>query len=151
MQMDDKVNCVDIRLDERQTRPPPRFTQGTLVDKAGGAMASVAKFVTDPALKKMLKDTAGLGTPATRTEIVKKLFARQFIKSGTGKVRHYIFPTELGCRLVDHVLPELKDPGLTALFEQELERIKQGKSTRQAFIDKQVVFLERVIAKEKAA
>ncbi len=114
-------------------------------------MASVAKFVTDPALKKLLKDTAGLGTPATRTEIVKKLFARKFITSGTGKQKHYIFPTELGCRLIDKVLPELKDPGLTALFEQELERIKQGSSTRQAFIDKQVTFLQRVIAKEKAA
>jgi len=151
MQVDDAVTCVDMRLEERQTKPPARFTQGTLVDKAGGAMASVAKFVTDPALKKLLKETAGLGTPATRTEIVKKLFARKFIKSGAGKAKHHILPTEPGYRLVDHVLPELKDPGLTALFEQELERIKQGKSTRQAFIEKQVAFLERVIAKEKAA
>ncbi len=151
MQVNDQVNCISMRLDARQTKPPPRFTQGTLVDKAGGAMASVAKFVHDPALKKLLKDTAGLGTPATRTEIVKKLFARKFIQSGTGKQKNTILPTELGCRLVDHVLPELKDPGLTALFEQELERIKNGACTRQAFIDKQVAFLQRVIEKEKAA
>ncbi len=62
----DAAHVADATLETKQTQPPPRYTEGTLI----AAMKSIGKHVSDPQLKRVLRDTAGLGTEATRAGII---------------------------------------------------------------------------------
>lgn len=66
----DPVTCIDGKMDEKQTSPPKRFTDATLLS----AMTGIARYVSDPEIKKVLRDTDGLGTEATRAGIIELLF-----------------------------------------------------------------------------
>jgi DNA topoisomerase-3 len=115
---------------ECQTKPPARYTDGTLIDD----IKTIGKFVTDPALKRRLKETSGLGTEATRAAILKNLRGRHFIEL-RGK---HLVSTPLGRALIgilEQKLPALIDPGMTAVWETELEEIAQGSKPRERFLD----------------
>jgi DNA topoisomerase III len=112
-----------------KTKPPARYTEGTLVED----MKSVSKFVSDPRLKAILKETSGIGTEATRANIIKTLRDRAFLEA-RGKT---IISTSSGralIRTLEENLPELIDPGQTALWEQKLEAIG-GEMTAASFMD----------------
>ncbi|MEA3291736.1 MAG: DNA topoisomerase 3, partial [Pseudomonadota bacterium] len=72
----DPVRAAEAKVENRQTRPPAHYTDDTLIE----AMTSIAKFVTDPKLKKVLRETSGIGTSATRSDIIKTLRKRAYIK-----------------------------------------------------------------------
>ena len=87
----------------------------------------------------------GLGTPATRAEIIEKLLHTSYIER-SGKE---LVPTSKGKQLIDLVAPELRSPELTAQWEQALTDIAKGKGNKQAFIQgirKQTVKLVKDIA-----
>ncbi len=115
-----KIARADVKAEK--TKPSPRFDGGSLID----AMKNVHKFVTDPAVKQRLRETEGIGTEATRANIIEQLLRRGYLSEvRAGKKSHYV-STEKG-RLTIRVLPtEITKPDLTGWFEGQLEKIVSG-------------------------
>lgn len=117
-------------LDAKKTKPPSRFTEATLLK----AMENVASFVDDPSAKKTLKETSGIGTPATRSNVIETLKARNYIVIK----KKQISPTEVAFTLIDAmraVAPGYANPVMTARWEDILEEIAGGKNLVKAFVD----------------
>jgi len=111
---------------DRQTRPPPRHTEATLL----GAMESAGREIEDEALRAAMKDT-GLGTPATRASTIETLLKRKFI-AREGKV---VVATPTGIALIERLpVPTLASPELTGAWEARLARISRGQEARAAFM-----------------
>jgi DNA topoisomerase-3 len=107
----------------KQTRPPPHFTEATLLT----AMESAGKALEDKELSDAMKET-GLGTPATRAEIIETLLRRQYLQR-KGKS---LEATVRGIHLIELVHPQVKSPLMTGQWEAQLQRIQRGKA---AFAD----------------
>lgn len=135
----DQVKCHGAKRKDAKTKPPARFSEGTLIK----AMENIHKYVTDPEHKKMLRDGDGIGTSATRSSIVEELKKREFLEQ-KGK---FIVSSTLG-RSVIAALPEIvRSPVLTALYERTLKSIETGQSTLDAFVEKQETFIREQVAK----
>jgi DNA topoisomerase-3 len=117
------------QVDKRKTNPAARFTEGTLIT----AMKSIAKYVDNPQLKKILKETAGIGTEATRANILETLISREYIKR-QGK---QLISTQKGRCLIQKLPPSITNPATTALWEQVLDGIANGVSGLTDFLDDQ--------------
>jgi DNA topoisomerase III len=126
----DAATLSEARVEAKRTQPPPRYSEGTLVD----AMQNAWRFVEDPALRDRLKEAKGIGTPATRAEIIKGL-KRQNLLTAEGKL---VLPTSGGLQLFELLrgyAPALVDPGTTALWEMRLDEIVTGKTDFRTVID----------------
>jgi DNA topoisomerase-3 len=121
----DKFQNLTVQAVAAQTKPPARHTEATLLS----AMEHPGKFLNDQRLREVLAHTQGLGTPATRADIIEKLY-NSFYMERQGKE---IVPTSKGIQLIGLVPPELKSPELTAQWEEQLNQISKG-ADRQAFI-----------------
>lgn len=119
-----RINAA--KLVNGKTKPPARYTEATLLT----AMEHPGKFVEDKALRETLESTSGLGTPATRADIIEKLFDTFYIER-RGKE---ILPTSKGVQLIGLVPPDLKSPELTAKWEQQLSLISRGKMNSGTFL-----------------
>jgi len=110
------------------TKPPALFNEASLLS----AMENPAKYMSgeSQALKQIIGETGGLGTVATRADIIEKLFS-SFVIEKKGKD---IFITAKGKQLLDLAPTDLKSPALTAAWEQQLSAIAKGKLPKQAFI-----------------
>lgn len=128
MAQGDPAKCVSANATASRTKPPAHYTDGTLIR----AMKNAHQFVADPELKKRLKDTAGIGTEATRAAIMETLLKRGFIQKN-GK---HLISTETGRILIAALPKELTDPGTTALWESVLDAIATGKVEPDAFLGK---------------
>ncbi len=137
MHKGDGVTCIEARVDAKKTEPPPRFTDGTLVD----AMESVHRFVTHAEIKKRLKETSGLGTVATRANIIEHLVDRGYL----ARKKRQLISTPLGRELIDLVPAPLREPGLTAFWEEQLDAIAKGNAPADQFMASQVKILRRLI------
>ncbi|OCG17404.1 hypothetical protein A9G24_03315 [Gilliamella sp. App6-5] len=135
------ISKVDIR--SLQTKPPSHFDDASLLD----AMKQIAKYIENPQLKKMLKETSGIGTEATRAGIVETLEKRNYIE----RKKKAILATDIAYALIDTLPPVLKDPGMTALWEQELENIATGQQQQSEFMRKQYIFINQLIQTYKGA
>ncbi|GIU42956.1 DNA topoisomerase [Shewanella sairae] len=124
--------------DDKKTKPPSRFTEGTLID----AMSNIAKFETDPKLKSILKETAGIGTEATRANIIDTLKARGFL-TVSGK---QLISDATGRSLIDALPDVLTRPSMTALWEQALDDIALGNGSLTDFMAKQQGFVTQLVA-----
>ena len=131
-----QVTGVDIKA--LKTMPPKPYTQGELVK----AMKGVARFVTDPRLKQKLKDTTGIGTEATRANIISGLIARGYIVKKGRSIR----ASDAAFTLIDAVPAAIADPGTTAVWEQALDMIEAGQLTLNVFISKQAAWISQLIA-----
>jgi len=116
----------ECRLLKSQTKPPARYTEATLLS----AMESPGKFVEDEELREALKQ-GGLGTPATRAEIIEKLIHADYVER-RGKE---LVPTGKGIQLINLVSSDLRSPELTAKWEQTLSEIARGKASRTKFME----------------
>ncbi|WP_208536148.1 DNA topoisomerase, partial [Pseudomonas aeruginosa] len=121
-----------------KTMPPKPYTQGELVK----AMKGVARFVTDPRLKQKLKNTTGIGTEATRANIISGLIARGYIVKKGRAIR----ASDAAFTLIDAVPAAIADPGTTAVWEQALDMIEAGQLTLDVFISKQAAWISQLIA-----
>jgi len=121
-------------IEDKETRPPPRYNEGTLIE----AMQNAWRFVDDEVLRERLKEAKGIGTPATRAEIIGGLKKQAFLIA-QGK---NIVPTETG--LAD---PSLVDPGLTAQLECLLDEVVIGKQQMIGAIDAVCDVAQRIIGK----
>ena len=122
----ESVVCTDGRLDEKQTSPPKHFTDASLL----AAMTGIARYVADPEIKKVLRETDGLGTEATRAGIIELLFKRGFL-SKQGKEIH---ATEVGRRLILSLPEVMVRPDMTAHWESQLEAIADKRINYSQFM-----------------
>jgi len=109
-----------------KTMPPGRYTEAKLLY----AMEHPTQQVSDRALGKILEQTSGLGTPATRADIIEKLFSSFYIER-RGKE---LVPTSKGKQLINLVPEELRSAELTAKWEERLARIAAGKENDRVFV-----------------
>ena len=128
----------DSEIKTLQTSPPNHFTEGTLLT----AMKNAARFVTDERLKQRLRETEGLGTEATRAGTIQGLIDKGFLK----KKGKSLLATDEAMTLIDNLPQMLKDPGLTALWEQALNQIAERTLSLDVFMQKQEVFVRHLMA-----
>ena len=122
----DKLDVKSCDIETGKTRPPARYNEATLLT----AMENPTDKEMSNELRAVLKTTSGLGTPATRADIIEKLFSSFYIER-RGKE---IVPTSKGMQLVGIVPDELKSAELTAKWEQELALISKGKAKSDSFV-----------------
>jgi DNA topoisomerase-3 len=134
----DRCAVTGAEVVQLMTRPPAHYTFATLI----GAMMNAAAFVTDVALRKVLKDNAGLGTEATRAGIVEQLLNRHFIVRKGSK----IMATELGADVIDALPPQLTEPGMTALWEQALDEVAAGRMSLDDFLQRQTGWTRNLVS-----
>ena len=132
-----------VELKALKTLPPKPYTQGELVK----AMKGVAKLVTDPRLKQKLKDTTGIGTEATRANIISGLLARSYLLKKGRAIR----ASDTAFTLIDAVPAAIADPGTTAVWEQALDMIEAGQMTLDTFIDKQSSWVAQLVQQYRGA
>ncbi|MGX2949645.1 DNA topoisomerase III [Ursidibacter sp. B-7004-1] len=130
-----RVTHSEVRI--LQTKPPAHYTEGTLLD----AMKNAARFVTDPRLKQRLRETEGLGTEATRAGLIQGLIDKDFLI----KKKKSLVASAEAVALIDSLPDLLKNPGLTALWEQALNQIAEGSLTLDAFMQRQEAFVKQLI------
>ncbi|GLR79545.1 DNA topoisomerase [Azospirillum oryzae] len=131
---------TDPKVEAKRTQAPPRYNEGTLVD----AMQNAWRFVEDPALRDRLKEAKGIGTPATRAEVIKGL-RKQNLLGADGK---WLVPTPAGLHLFETLraaAPTLVDPGTTALWEMKLDEVVTGRADFRRVIDAIATEAERLI------
>jgi DNA topoisomerase-3 len=134
----------DPQIEEKETRPPTRYNEGTLID----AMQNAWRFVDDEVRRERLKEAKGIGTPATRAEIISGLKKQSFLMT-QGK---HILPTETGLSLfgiLKQADPALVDPGVTAQLECLLDDVVVGKQEMVGAIDAVCEVAQRIIGKLK--
>ena len=132
----------DPEIEDKETRPPPRYKEGTLIE----AMQNAWRFVGDEALRERLKEAKGIGTPATRAEIIAGLKKQGFL-AAQGK---NIVPTERGLALfgvLERADPGLVDPGVTAEMECLLDDVLTGRQEMMGAIDAVCNSARRIIGR----
>lgn len=127
LQKGQQLSCKQAEVLDKMTKPPAYFNDASLL----AAMSNIARFVKDPELKKVLKETDGLGTEATRAGIIELLFKRLFIK----RVGKNIQATETGIKLIDSLPEQLTLPDMTAQWEKQLQAISERAQNYQGFIE----------------
>lgn len=118
----DLVPIEEIQIKEGKTTPPKRYTSGSMIL----AMENAGKLIEEEELREQIKDN-GIGTSATRAEILKKLEAKEYIK--TNQKTQILTPHEDGEAIYDiltEILPDFLSPRITAVWENELEQIRSG-------------------------
>lgn len=123
-----KYPFVDAKLEKKQTTPPSRFTEASLLN----AMENAGRYVSDIEAKKVLKVSKGIGTGGTRSDIIKNLYKSGFITK-KGKT---IYPTDKLMQWMD-ILPNspLKSPQMTADLESQLSEVEHGTMTLHDFME----------------
>jgi DNA topoisomerase III len=121
------VKCVAAEFEDKQTKPPPRYSEATLLS----AMETAGKRIDDEELREAMKDS-GLGTPATRAETIEVLIRREYIERAGKELQ----PTPKGLQVIT-MLEEhpLTSPELTGQWEKRLADIEHGSGDRKQFID----------------
>jgi DNA topoisomerase-3 len=134
-----KVKCTLAEVEAKETKPPPRYTEATLLS----AMETAGKFVDDEELREAMKER-GLGTPATRAETIETLIRREYIE----RVAKDLQPTPKGLQVIT-MLEEhpLTSPELTGDWEKRLADIEHGSDDRKAFIDDIADFARATVEK----
>ncbi|MGL5379585.1 DNA topoisomerase III [Clostridium sp.] len=123
----DKISIKEVKIKTSQTKAPGRFNEGTLLS----AMENPQKYIAiSKDAAKTLGETGGLGTVATRADIIEKLF-NSFVIERKGKD---ILPTSKGKQLIELVPSDLKSPLLTAKWEKRLDEISKGISDANSFV-----------------
>jgi DNA topoisomerase-3 len=134
------ARLTEPRIEDKRTQAPPRYNEGTLID----AMQNAWRFVENPAVRERLKEAKGIGTPATRAEIIKGL-KKQNLLAADGK---WVVPTSVGLQLFELLrgaAPVLVDPGTTAEWEMQLDAVVTGKADHLRVIDAIAAEAEKLI------
>ncbi len=131
-----RQEVLEARAVAKQTRPPKRFTEATLLT----AMETAGKTLDDKELSEAMKDS-GLGTPATRAEIIETLLRREYIVR-QGKT---LEATDKGVRLIEIVHPRVKSPAMTGQWEARLQSIQRGQADLGAFLEEIEAYVREVV------
>ncbi len=118
-------DVLDAQAIDKQTRPPKRLTDATLLT----AMETAGKTLDDKELSEAMRES-GLGTPATRAEMIETLLRRTYMLR-KGK---FLEATEKGIQLIETVHPQVKSPEMTGRWEAQLKAIQRGEGQLDAFM-----------------
>ncbi len=134
---DEDVSVTEVASEEKETKPPRRYTEGALL----AAMETAGKLVDEEELREAMKDS-GIGTPATRAAIIERLLAVGYIERDA----RALVVTEKGLNVI-RLLAEhpLTSPGLTGDWEHRLAKIETGADSREAFMGDIVKFTESTV------
>ncbi len=136
----DSRDIAKAEILTRKTRPPAAYTESTLLQ----AMETAGRLVEDEELRDAMKD-CGLGTPATRAEIIEKLIRVGYMERDKKK----LVPTPKGIQIISLAEPEIKSPELTGNWEKRLSDISRGKDSASAFMNDIAGFVAAVVSKIK--
>ena len=134
----DAVMSKSAELIDKKTKPLSRFTEGTLIK----AMAGIARYVENPKVKSALKESAGIGTEATRASIIETLKQRNYILL-KGKI---IISTDHGRHFIDSIPGRIKDPAVTAWWEQQMSEIAEEGADANTFLEKMTDWMCKLVA-----
>jgi DNA topoisomerase-3 len=134
----DKPEIKSCGLKTGKTKPPARYNEATLLT----AMENPSDDQISGELRAVLKTTSGLGTPATRADIIEKLFSSFYVER-RGKE---IVPTSKGIQLIGIAPPDLKSAGLTAKWEQELALISKGQAKSESFLEQMRGYTKKLVS-----
>ncbi len=141
MKKGDAVQLSQAAAEKKTTKPPARFTAATLL----AGMKNIHKYVQDAQVKKRLRSVSGIGTEATRANIIDELIEKGFLCREKGK--KYLRPSEAAFTMID-VLPEqLTCPDFTARWEDYLSLLAQGEGSLEEFLRRQEEFVQEVTKK----
>jgi DNA topoisomerase-3 len=135
--------CREGEIKACKTEPPRPFSEATLLR----AMTGIARFVEDKSLKKILRDTDGIGTEATRAGIIDTLVKRQLL-AREGKL---IISTLAGRGLINALPDQSTYPDMTAIWEHQLQGMAERTHSYQPFIDNLVVNVSSLVEQVKAS
>jgi len=121
----EKISLIEYKVNKLSTDPPKRYNDASILS----AMEHAGRFVEDTAIKKNL--TAGLGTPATRADIIEKLIKNNYMIRNEN---NEFVPTSYAREIIRLVPPMLKSPALTGKWEDRLKKISTGKENSDNFI-----------------
>ena len=138
-----KLPVASAALKPGKTSPPARYTEATLLS----AMEHPAGQVTDKSLSRILEETSGLGTPATRADIIEKLFSTFYVER-RGKE---LVPTSKGVQLIELAPEELRSAELTARWEDRLSDIAKGKAKDTEFVAEMRKYAAELVTEVKAS
>lgn len=133
--------CIKGEVLEKITQPPKPYTDATLL----AAMTGIARYVDDPEIKKILKETDGLGTEATRAGILELLFKRQFLVRKSKSIHS----TQTGRALICSLPDKASKPDMTAQWESSLDAISQQLLSYQSFMQPLNTVLNEMITQAK--
>jgi DNA topoisomerase III len=126
LQMGQVVHVTKTRTVEKKTKPPRRFSSASLIQ----AMTGIARYVSNPQIRALLRETDGIGTPATQASIIQTLFERGYIVEQKRQV--ISTPT---ARALIRALPDVAtQPDLTALWEATLRKVQDGQTPLEGFL-----------------
>ncbi len=143
LQQGQRMRIQSARIVTGKTSPPARYTEATLLT----AMEHPPTQGADRSLGKILEETSGLGTPATRADIIEKLFSTFYIER-RGKE---LVPTSKGIQLVDLVPEDLRSAVLTAKWEDRLKKIASGQEKDRDFVAEMRQYAARLVNEIKAS
>lgn len=139
--MNQALAIQGLSILDKKTDPPSHYTEGTLIED----MVNIQAMVTDPEIKKRLKETSGIGTDATRADIIGRLFENRLVEASGKK----IMDTSQG-RMLTQALPyAITDPGTTAMWETALDAISEGTLTADRFVSAQAAFVSQIVNEVK--
>ncbi|RIN27214.1 DNA topoisomerase III [Staphylococcus succinus] len=139
LEKDAKLKVSRVNIEQHETTPPAYFNEGTLLK----AMESPQKFfkLDDKKHNETLKETGGIGTVATRADIIEKLFNMNAIESRDGKIK----VTSKGKQILELAPQKLTSPLLTAEWEEKLTLIEKGQYNPKQFIAEMKQFTNNVV------
>ena len=132
---------VEVKVEqiEGKTKPPQPFTDGQLI----AMMETAGKTLDEKEDQDILKETKGIGTEATRADIIQTLINRDYVK--VSKNRYYVTPKgEMLCTAVQNTL--LSSPTMTAEWEKRLKEIGKGQASKEQFIGMIQKFIEKELS-----
>ena len=144
VQPDETVKTINVEVQANQTKPPPRYSEATLL----GAMEGAGKLVEDEELREAMIEK-GLGTPATRAQIIEGLIWEKYVNRNGRELQ----PTAKAFSLITLLrgldIPELCSPELTGDWEFKLRLMSRGKLKREDFMKEIADATREIVAKAK--
>ena len=144
VQANESVKTINIEVQANQTKPPPRFTEATLL----GAMESAGKLVEDEELREAMREK-GLGTPATRAQIIEGLIYEKYVLRQGRELQPTAKAFSLIALLRGLQIPELSSPELTGDWEFKLLSMARGQMKRADFMQEIADMTREIVAKAK--
>ena len=141
----ESVRADEVRLNANQTRPPARYSEATLLS----AMEGAGKMVDDEELKAAMAGR-GLGTPATRAQIIENLLVEQYIHREGRELQPTAKAFSLMTLLNGLGVPELTAPELTGEWEYKLARMERGEMSRSAFMKEIAAMTQLIVERAKS-
>ena len=140
---EDSVTYQDGKIQEGVTKPPPRFTPATLLK----AMKEIHKYVKDKELKETLKECSGIGTEATRAEVIEIIQKRGYVRLS----KNFFVPDEIGISLCQILPEQIIFPDITARWENDLDAISRGSMSVKDFSAQQEIYVRELLENAKTS